>query len=101
MKNKYNRKHSHFKNNPREITVNHIKNIPNQFGRGDGKVFRRTVMFKARLVEILIIVVLLFIVAGVITSGCAIDIRGKATVLDARIDDTAQTSLSSGRAARD
>lgn len=56
---------------------------------------------KVRLTEILIIVVMLAFIAGVITSGCAIDIRGKATVLDARIDDTAQTSLSSGRAARD
>jgi hypothetical protein len=58
-------------------------------------------MFKARLVEILIVVFLLIIVAGFITGGCAIDIRGRATAFDAKIDDTAQTSLVAGRAARD
>lgn len=56
---------------------------------------------KIRLLVSLVVVFLLLFALSLI-SGCAIDIRGRATAFDARIDDTAQTSLVSGhRAARD
>ena len=56
---------------------------------------------KVRLAEILIIVFLLAFIASITTSGCAVDLRARATAFEAEIHDTAQTSLTSGRVARD
>jgi len=49
----------------------------------------------------LILALIVLIVLAFSIFGCAIDLRGRATAFDARIDDTAQTSLTSGRPARD
>jgi len=53
------------------------------------------------MLKSLIIILLFAFVASMITSGCAVDVRARATAFEAEIHDTAQTSLTSGRAARD
>lgn len=58
-------------------------------------------MFSART-KIVLILALIALTVWLSISGCAIDVRGKATALGGRIDDTAQTSLTSDyRPARD
>ena len=58
------------------------------------------IMFSART-KIVLISALIALIVLMSICGCAIDIRGKATAFDGRIDDTTQTSLTSGRPARD
>lgn len=58
--------------------------------------------FSTRMkVGLLLGLVIVFLILLVFSVSCAIDIRGRATAFDGRIDDTAQTSLTSGRPARD
>lgn len=53
-------------------------------------------------IGLLLGLVILFLILLVFSpAGCAVDIRGKATAFDGRIEDTTQTSLTSGRPARD
>ncbi len=55
-------------------------------------------MYRLRKQTVLLI---LIVMLTIFVAGCAVDANVRATVLDGRINDTAQTSLASGRAARD
>lgn len=55
-------------------------------------------MYKLRKQTVLLV---LIVMLGILVAGCTVDANVRATAFDGKIDDTAQTSLASGRAARD